>query len=172
MGLFDKLFVQEELNVSAEGGAREGLKAQHNMPNYEEEVQVSGEAADDILKNVLAPLAEKAVTIYTLRDLTATMPTGVKKDSILGVLNVTKISVSEIKADADARISILEATEKKLQEKLASDISKFDADIKECQDRIEEARKDKANAETLLREFQMAKSKMTDEIKSILSTIE
>lgn len=171
MGLFDKLFVQEELKVSAEGGARESLNSQHNVPNYEE-VQVSGNAADDILKNVLTPLEEKDVTIYTLRDLTATMPTGVKKDSILGVLSVTKISVSEIKADADARIDLLEAAEKKLQEKLASDIAKFDSEIKECQDRIEENRKNKANAEALLREFQMAKSKMTDEIKAILSTIE
>ncbi len=172
MGLFDKLFVQEELSESAKGGARESLKAQQSMPNHEEEVSVSGDAADDILKNALAPLEGKAVTIYTLRDLTATMPTGVKKDSILGVLKVTKISESEIKQDADARISILEATERKLQERIASDISVLESEIKECQDRIEINRKNKENAEALLREFQMAKAKMTDEIKSILSTIE
>lgn len=171
MGLFDKFFVQEELSESAKGGARESLNAQQSMPNHDE-VNISGDAADDILKNALAHLEGKGTTIYTLKDLIASLPTGVNKDSILGVLAVTKISVSEIKQDADERISILQSAEEKLQEKLSSDISRFEAEIKECQNRIEENRKNRANAESLLREFQMAKTKVTDEIKSILSTIE
>lgn len=173
MGLFDKLFVPEESpNESSKGGTQEAAKAQENVQSYDEKVNISGSAAEDIMKNALAPLEGSATTVYTLKDLVATLPTGVKKDSILGVLAVTKISVEEIRRDANERISILQSVEKKLQEKVAGDISGFEAEIKSAENLIEENRKKKADAESLLREFQLLKSKTTDEVKSILATIE
>lgn len=173
MGLFDKLFVpEEEFPEEVKGGAREGPTVQQNVPNYDEKLNISGSAAEDIMKNALAALEGRETTVYTLQNLVSTLPTGVKKDSILGVLDVTKISVEEIQRDAQERISILGSVEKKLQEKVAADISKFEAEIKDAENQIEENRKKKAEAEALLREFQMLKSKTTDEVKSILTTIE
>lgn len=173
MGLLDKLFVPEESpDESAKGGTREVLEAQKDVQSYDEKVNISGSAAEDIMKNALAPLEGNATTVYTLKNLVETLPTGVKKDSILGVLSVTKISVEEIRKDANERINILQTVEKKLQEKVAGDISGFEAEIKEAENRIEENRKKKADAEALLREFQLLKSKTTDEVKSILATIE
>ena len=173
MKLWDKLFeAEEEVPEEVKGGAREGPTVQQNVPNYDEKLNISGSAAEDIMKNALAALEGRETTVYTLQNLVSTLPTGVKKDSILGVLAVTKISVEEIQRDAQERISILESVEKKLQEKVAADISKFEAEIKDAENQIEENRKKKADAESLLREFQMLKSKTTDEVKSILTTIE
>ena len=173
MGLLDKLFVSDEgPSESEKGGTREVLQAQENVQSYDEKVNISGSAAEEIIKNALAPLEGNATTVYTLRDLVSTLPTGVKKDSILGVLSVTKISVEEIQKDANERINILQSVERKLQEKVAGDISEFEAEIKSAENKIEENRKKKADAEALLREFQLLKSKTTDEVKSILATIE
>ena len=172
MGFLDKFFVPEESpDESVKGGTRELLKAQ-NVPNYDEKVNISGNAAEEILKNALAPLEGKQTTIYTLKELVAQFPTGTKKEHILGVMKVAKVSEEEIKADAQERINILQATEKKLQEKVTGDISQFDAEIKEAENKIEENRKKKAEAEELLRNFKLLESKTIDEVKNILSTIE
>lgn len=177
MGVFDRLFVQEEENTKGheKGGNREVVEAQQNEPNYAletEKVDVSGSAAEDILKNALAPLEGKEPTVYTLKELVSALPPGSKKEAILGVLSVTRVSVEAIKQDGQKRIGILDSVEKKLQKKVSEDISQFESEIKEAENRIEENRRKKAESEDLLRKFQLLKSEKTDEVKDILATIE
>ena len=127
MGFFDRLFEPEGKTVEREeGGTREVPVAQETVLNYEEKVNISGSAAEDILKNALASLEGRETTIYTLQQLVSTLPTGVKKESILGVLAVTKVPMEAIQQDAQERIALLQATEKKLQEKITADTARFE----------------------------------------------
>ena len=172
MGFFDRLFEPEGKTVEREeGGTREVPVAQETVLNYEEKVNISGSAAEDILKNALASLEGRETTIYTLQQLVSTLPTGVKKESILGVLAVTKVPMEAIQQDAQERIALLQATEKKLQEKITADTARFEAEIKEAENRIEQNRNQKAEAEALLREFQLLMSKMMYEVNCMLANI-
>lgn len=177
MGLLDKLFVQEEEKPkkNEKGDDRSIVEVQKDEAIYDEKaekVNISENAAGDILRNALASLEGKEPTVYTLRELISALPTGAQKDAILGVLAVTKVSVEVIKQDGQERISILNSVEKRLQEKISADVLQFEAAIKEAENQIEENRKRKADAEELLRNFQLLKSEKLDEIKNILATIE
>ena len=174
MGLLDRLFEPEKQPIeNVKGGTRENLEAQPNYDDEEEkDVNITGNAAEEIFKNAMASLEGRQTTIYTLKDLVATLPPGVKKEAILGVLEVTKVSAEEIQKDGQDRLSLLESAEAKLQKNVNGDIQKLEAEIKEAENLIEENRKKKAVAEELLRNFRLLKSKTSDEIKSILSTIE
>ena len=191
MGIFDKLFeTVEEPKDGAKGGARQGLDAQEpktkgattetKAVNISDSViedvsadvsESAGSAAEAILKNALEPLRGNANTVYTLQQLVSKLPAGSTKENILGVMQVTNIPVEEILNDGQARIDILQATESKLQSKVTEDISRFDAEVKEYQKLIADNQKRKADAEELLRQFQMAKSKTIDEINGILTSI-
>lgn len=172
MGLFDKLFEpsNEPKNAAVNGGAREGVVTPQSVTQIPT-VSVTGSAAEEILANALKGFEGRETTIYTLKDLVSSMPAGSKKESILGVLAVTKISVEEITKDADERVSVLDATEKKLQENVAAEITQLEKEIEEAQNLIEKNREKKAKAEALVREFQKLKSEKTDEIKNILTSI-
>ena len=172
MGLFDKLFEPANTipNSAVKGGSRESLVTPQSV-TQQPKVDVSGSAAEEILAKALNGFEGRETTIYTLKDLVATMPAGSKKDAILGVLAVTKISVEEIKKDADERVSILDATEKQLQDKIDAEIAQLEKEIEEAQNLIEKNREKKAKAEALVREFKKLKSEKFDEIKNILTSI-
>ena len=107
--------VPEESKVNEEGGEREIAVAQENVQNYDE---ISGTAAEEILNNALKSLEGREITVYTLKDLISTLPTGVKKEAILGVLAVTKVSVEDIQKDGHERIEILNSIVLNLRQKL------------------------------------------------------
>lgn len=173
MGFLDKFLEPEERKLKVEteeGGERQALE--NTLPNNDTQVQISGKGAEEILHNALISLEDREVTIYTLQDLVSTVPPGTDKESILGILSVTKIPVEEIKKDAQERLTLLTNAESQLQHKVQNDVRSFEEQIKEAQLQIEENRKKKADAEELLRSFQLLKSKTADEIKNILLTIE
>lgn len=183
MSFFDKLFepVEENSTPKVKGGPREELITDELIPNQNEAAIASGNAAGgpvsesgakEIIKNAFASLEGKATTIYTLRELVSTLPAGTGKEQILGVLSVTKVSVDEIKEDAETRIEILESKEGQMQQKIADEIARLEAKIKSAEETIQESRKNKADAEALLREFKSEKSAVITEIKNIISTIE
>lgn len=173
MGFMDRFLEPEERKLkveTVEGGERQALE--NTLPSNDKQVQISGKGAEEILHNALTSLEDREVTIYTLQNLVSTLPTGINKEAILGILNVTKIPVEEIKKDAQERLTLLTNAETQLQHKVQNDVRSFEEQIKEAQLQIEENRKKKADAEELLRSFQLLKSKTADEIKNILSTIE
>ena len=171
MGLFDKLFEPNEVpNAAVKGGSRESVITPQSVTQMPT-VSVTGSAAEEILANALKGFEGRETTIFTLKDLVATMPAGSKKEAILGVLAVTKISVEEIRRDAEERISVLDATEKKLQENVEAENARLEEEIKNAQNLIEANREKQAKGETLVREFKKLKSEKTDEVKNILTNI-
>lgn len=174
MGLFEKLFVQtdEATQFQEEGGNREFIEEQQDVSSYDEEINITGTMAEEIITNALASLEGIEPTIYTLRDLVSALPMGAKKEAILGVLSVTRISAESIQQDGQKRIRILESVEKKLQQAVAQDVSMFEEEIKKAENCIEDNRRKKADAEELLRNVILLKAEKMDEIKGILATIE
>ena len=117
-------------------------------------------------------MEEKSTTVYKLRDIVEKLPTGTPKDAILGVLEVTNISIQDIQADAETRIHLLDSMQSRLSEKVKEDVESFEKAIKEAENQIQENRSKKLEAEELLRNFNLLKAQKIDEIKNILATIE
>ncbi len=174
MGFFEKLWeTTSDPKETTKGGIREQLeKAPLSEPTDKVNVSISGNAAEEIIRNAMKHLDEKPVSIYTLKELVATLPVGANKETILGVMKVARISAKEIQQDGQERLEILQSLEENLKNKVKEDISNFEAEIQKAEACIEDNRQKKEAAKELLRTFQMLKSKEADEISSSLQTIQ
>jgi len=172
-GFMDKFYEPEE-KPKEEGGDQKVSKSEKETSHTEnlETVKVSDKGAEELIEKALAQLEEKSTTVYKLRDIVEKLPTGTPKDAILGVLEVTNISIQDIQADAETRIHLLDSMQSRLSEKVKEDVESFEKAIKEAENQIQENRSKKLEAEELLRNFNLLKAQKIDEIKNILATIE
>lgn len=168
----DKFYESEDI-LEKEGGQRKEttIKKTSNTEKPEP-VKVSGKGAEEIIQKALAQLEGKETTVYKLRDIVEKLPTGTQKESILAILEVTNISVADIREDAETRISLLDSMQDRLSAKVKADVDSFEKAIKEAEKEIQDNRAKKLEAEELLRNFNLLKAQKIDEVKNILATIE
>lgn len=140
---FKKLFIEEEVN-------------ENDIEQYLNEYQTKEKIVDDLLNvNCNTECILNIESIYEMNDLVNfessifkiddirkvlpdSLPNEAKKESVLGMMQVTNLSLDSILEDAEKRKNILSSVNNKFLDDTNKIIEDSNSEIKELEDRINE----------------------------------
>lgn len=171
MGLFDRLFVDADTTKSKITEVSAVLSPEARLPSVDVPEPDTKSGAKQILESALNQFNDRKVTYLTLANLVSNLPQGSTRETILGVLSATGLSIEEIFKDADDRLDAISVTQQKLQEKVKSDVDDFGNQVVDLKAKIAELESKAKQATKLLSDVDTLANIQKTEINKIMNNV-
>lgn len=169
MGLFEKLGLVEATTSEPGIGC---AYVSDPAPNMEVEAEISSVA--NVVDEIYAQnnLGDKSNSIFTVQALIDTLPaemtTPKKQATVFGILAVSGKSLSDLLADANERVSVLNVAQESIVRGRTDEINIAKADIEQLKQAIEAANIKIKEAEDIIEATKMSVSHELGEISALV----